>query len=90
LENKNTQENTCRIFKCSVRSLLRWTKRYKDENEIKRHNREPISYKVKKEHITFILKELKNNKTITIEDLLTKLKNNHSKLNITRRHICII
>jgi transposase-like protein len=74
LENKDTQENTCRIFKCSVRSLLRWTKIYEDENEIKIHNREPISYKVKKEHITFILKELKNNKTITIEDLLTKLK----------------
>jgi hypothetical protein len=27
LENKDTQENTCRIFKCSVRSLLRWTKK---------------------------------------------------------------
>lgn len=39
LENKDTQENTCRIFKCSVRSLLRWTKRYDEENEIKRHNR---------------------------------------------------
>ena len=23
LENKDTQENTCKIFKCSVRSLLR-------------------------------------------------------------------
>jgi hypothetical protein len=80
LENKDTQENTCRIFKCSVRSLLRWTKRYQEENEIKRHNRKPISYKIKKEHIKFILEELKNNKTITIEDLLTKL-------NITRRHI---
>ena len=87
LENKDTQENTCRIFKCSVRSLLRWTKRYEEENEIKRHNRKPISYKVKKEHIKFILEELKNNKTITIEDLLTKLSNKYSKLNITRRHI---
>jgi hypothetical protein len=46
LENKDTQENTCKIFKCSVRSLLRWTNRYK--KEIKRHNREPISYKIKK------------------------------------------
>ena len=87
LENKDTQENTCRIFKCSVRSLLRWTKRYEEENEIKRHNRKPISYKVKKKHIKFILEELKNNKTITIEDLLTKLSNKYSKLNITRRHI---
>lgn len=86
LKNKDTQENTCRIFKCSVKSLLRWTKRYKEEKEIKRHNREPISYKIKKEHIKFILEELKNNKTIIIEDLLTKLKNKYSKLNITRRH----
>jgi len=30
LENKDTQENTCRICKCSVRSLLRWT--YEDLN----------------------------------------------------------
>lgn len=39
LENKDTKENTCKIFKCSVRSLLRWTNRYKEEKEIKRHNR---------------------------------------------------
>uniref|UniRef100_A0A6C0DMH4 Insertion element IS150 protein InsJ-like helix-turn-helix domain-containing protein n=1 Tax=viral metagenome TaxID=1070528 RepID=A0A6C0DMH4_9ZZZZ len=31
LENKDTKDNTCKIFKCSVRSLLRWTKRYKKE-----------------------------------------------------------
>ena len=55
MENKDTQENTCKIFKCSVRSLLRWTKRYEEENEIKRHNRKPISYKIKNEHIKFIL-----------------------------------
>lgn len=65
---------------------MRWTKRYKEEKEIIRHNRKPISYKIKKEHIKFILEELKNNKTIIIEDLLTKLKNKYSKLNITRRH----
>ena len=59
----------------------------KKKNEIKRHNRKPISYKIKNEHIKFILEELKNNKTITIENLLTKLKNKYSKLNITRRHI---
>jgi transposase len=35
LENKDTKENTCKIFKYSVRSLLRWTKRYKEEKEIK-------------------------------------------------------
>ena len=87
LEKKDTQDNTCKIFKCSVRSLLRWTKRYKEEKEIKRHNREPISYKIKKEHIKFILEELKNNKTITIEDLLTKLKNKYTSLKISRFHL---
>lgn len=34
LENKDTKENTCKIFKCSVRSLLRWTKRYKEEKKL--------------------------------------------------------
>jgi len=87
LENKDTQENTCKIFKCSVRSLFRWIKRYEEEKVIKRHNREPISYKVKKEHIKFILEELKKNKTITIEDLLTKLKNKFKNLSISSTHI---
>ena len=87
LENKDTQENICKIFKCSVRNLLRWTKRYEEENEIKRHNRKPISYKIKKEHIKFILEELKNNNTIIIEDLLTKLKNKYTTLKISRFHL---
>ena len=37
---------------------------------MKRHNRSPVAYKVKQEHIKVILEELKKNKTITIEDLL--------------------
>ena len=42
LENKDTQENTCKIFKCSARSLLRWTKRYEEENEIKTYTIDTI------------------------------------------------
>jgi hypothetical protein len=74
IENNDTQENVCKIFKCSVRSLLRWTERYKDDDEIKRHNRKPIAYKVTKEHVKFILNEIKKDKTITTEDLLIKVK----------------
>ena len=48
LYSNKTQEALCNIFKCSVRSLMRWAERYKNEDCIKRHNREPISYKVKK------------------------------------------
>ena len=46
---------------------MRWVERYEDEDSIKRHNREHISYKVKKEHVEFALDEIKKNKTITID-----------------------
>jgi len=87
LNNKDNQIDTCNLFKCSPRSLMRWVKRYKLEQSIKRHNRNAISYKVKKIHIRFILDEINKNKTITIQELLTKLKNKYPILNITRRHI---
>lgn len=87
LESYDTQENVCKIFKCSVRSLLRWVERYKDEDEIKRHNRKPIAYKVSKEHVKFILDEIKKDKTITTEDLLIKFKEKFKEIEITRRHI---
>jgi transposase len=74
LDSNKTQEEVCNIFKCSVRSLMRWVERYEDEYSIKRHNRVPISYKVKKEHVKFALDEIKKNKTITIEVLLSKYK----------------
>jgi transposase-like protein len=48
LDSNKIQEKVCKIFKCSVRSLMRWVKRYENEDSIKRHDREPISYKVKK------------------------------------------
>ena len=51
LDNDTTYAETCRIFNCSERSLKRWIDRFQDEDEIKRHNREPISYKVDKEHV---------------------------------------
>jgi transposase len=87
IENNDTQENVCKIFKCSVRSLLRWTERYKDYDEIKRHNRKPIAYKVTKEHVKFILNEIKKDKTITTEDLLIKVKEKFKDIELSRRHI---
>jgi transposase len=87
IENNDTQENVCKIFKCSVRSLLRWTERYKDDDEIKRHNRKPIAYKVTKEHVKFILNEIKKDKTITTEDLLIKVKEKFKDIELSRRHI---
>ncbi len=90
LDSNKTQEEVCNIFKCSVRSLMRWVERYENEDSIKRHNRESISYKVKKEHVKFALDEIKKNKPITIEGLLSKLKDKFKDLEVTRRHLADI
>jgi len=90
LDSNKTQEEICDIFKCSVRSLMRWVERYNDEDSITRHNREPISFKVNKEHIKFILDDIKKNKTTTIEILLSKLKEKFKDLELTRRHLADI
>ena len=87
LVSKGNQEQVCKIFKCSVRSLMRWVDRYEEENNIKRHNREPIAYKVSKENVKFIIEEIKKNKTITIDDLLTKLKNKFPDLDLSKMHV---
>lgn len=38
LTEDKTQEEVCKIFKCSARSLLRWVNKYNENGEIKRHN----------------------------------------------------
>ncbi len=69
LRANKTQEEVCKIFGCSSRSLMRWIERYKKEGSIKRHSRKSISYKITKEQVKYILDELRKNKTITLEDL---------------------
>jgi len=32
LDNNKTQEEVCNIFKCSIRSLMRWVERYENED----------------------------------------------------------
>ena len=61
LENDVSYTKTCEIFKCSERSLKRWIDRYKEEGSIERHDRLPISYKITKKQVKYILKELKKN-----------------------------
>jgi transposase len=87
LISDETQEQVCKIYKCSVRSLMRWVERYEKENSIKRHNREPIAYKVSKENVKFIIEQIKKNKTITIDDLLAKLKEKFPDLDLSKMHV---
>jgi len=65
----------CKIFKCSVRSLLRWVDKYHENGEIKRHNRKPVAYKVHKDQVKFILDEIKKIKLLRCRIYLKNLKN---------------
>jgi len=66
---------------------MRWVDRYEEENSIKRHNRKPIAYKVSKNNVKFILEEINKNKTITIDEILSKLKKKFPDLDLSKMHI---
>jgi len=87
LVEDKTQEEVCKIFKCSRRSLMRWVERYENDGNVNIHYRKPVAYKVKKEYVDFLLQELKKNKTITIEDLLYLLKNKYPDVDLNKSHI---
>jgi len=86
LVEDKTQEEVCKIFKCSPRSLMRWVNQYKKEGNVNKHYRKPIAYKVKKEYVKFLLDELKSNKTITLQELNEKLKDKY-KIEISTTQI---
>jgi transposase len=85
LKIKN-QTETCRVFGCSERSLMRWVKKFKITKDVKRKTRKYIAYKVKKEYVKFIKKEIKKAKTITMSDLTSKL-NKKFNVNLSSTHI---
>jgi len=84
-KHKN-QVQTCNIFNCSPRSLIRWYNKYKNKKNLIRKERISKSYKLTKSHIKFIKDEIKKNKTITTLDL-TNLLNNHFSTNFNRSTI---
>jgi len=65
---------------------MRWVNQYKKEENVNKHYRKPIAYKVKKEYVKFLLDELKSNKTITLQELNEKLKDKY-KIDISTTQI---
>ena len=90
LVEDKTQEEVCKIFKCNPRSLMRWVERYKKDGNVNIHYRKPIAYKVKKEYVELLLQEIKNNKTITLQELLQKLKDKYKGVDLTTYNLKII
>ena len=63
---------------------MRWVDKYKSTNNITRKKRNYTSYKITNNHISFIKQQLKQNKTITMYELLTKLKNKYPDITLSR------
>jgi len=87
LVEDKSQEEVCKIFKCSRRSLMSWVDKYKKDGKITGYERIPKAYKVHKKHVEFLLDVIKKNKTITIEDLLHLLKNKYPDIDLNKSHI---
>lgn len=87
IENETSFTETCRIFKCSERSLKRWINRYNTDKSIKRHSRKAISYKVTKEQVKYAIKKLKENEQITLHELSKLVKKKYIDFNITPRQL---
>ena len=87
LVEDKSQEEVCKIFKCSPRSLMRWVEKYDNDGEIKRYNKKPVAYKITKDQVKYALKEINKNKTITMDDLLSKIKSNYPSFDLSSRQL---
>ena len=83
LENNDTKENVCNIFKCSRRSLSRWIEKYQNDNIIERKNRTYISYKIRQEHVNSAIDILRDNQQLSMDSIVNKLKDKHNDFDIT-------
>jgi hypothetical protein len=54
---------------------------------IYRQNRKPVAYKITKDQVNYALKEINKNKTITIDDLLSKIKSNYPSFDLSSRQL---
>ena len=82
LENNDTKENVCNIFKCSRRSLSRWIEKYQNDNIIERKKRTYISYKVRQEHVNSAIDILRDNQQLSMDSIVNKLKDKHNDFDI--------
>jgi transposase len=80
--SEDKSQEVCKIFKCSPRSLIRWVEKYNTGVKIKRYNKKPVAYKITKDQVKYDLKEINKNKTITMDDLLSKIKSNYPSFDL--------
>ena len=67
LVEDKSQEEICKIFKCTRRSLMRWVQKYKKDGKITGYERTPKAYKVHKEHVDFYYKKSRKTKLLQLK-----------------------
>lgn len=84
----NNQVQTCKIFGCSERSLMRWVQKYQETGKvISETNKGRTAYKVTKDHVKSMLNGLKKDHQIIMVDLHAQVKHEHPDFNITKQHM---
>ena len=86
-DGKYTQKELANHFKISERTLKRWLQYKRNNQELSRKNRAYKSYKVRKQHVKYAIKVLEKEPTITIPNLLNRLKIKFDDCNISTRHL---
>ena len=66
---------------------MRWVDKYKSNNNITRKKRDYTTYKITNSHISFIKQQFKDDKTITMDELLSKLTTKYPDLSLSRVHL---
>lgn len=66
---------------------MRQVNKYNKNKNITRKKKTPKAYNIKKEQVDYILKILNDDKTITINDMLQKVKAKYPEIDITSRYI---
>ena len=75
-DGKYTQKELANHFKISERTLKRWLQNKNNNKPLSRKIRKYESYKVRAIHVNYVIKMLEKEPTITMPNLLNKLKKN--------------
>lgn len=86
-DGRYTQKELANRFKISDRTIKRWVQNKKNNKNLSRKERKYESYKLRSIHVKYAIKMLEKEPTITIPNLLNKLKIKFTDCNISIRHL---
>jgi len=70
LNNNDSMDEVCKIFKCKKSTLKDWVNKYKITKNLTRKNRNPLSYKINKEQVKTAVNMIDKNEQLTMDELL--------------------